>query len=51
MKDGDASVTNDWAGIMAELCKALGQQAWPLARAGSFGKQVALEVEKQDLDY
>lgn len=24
VKDGDASVTNDWAGIMAELCKALG---------------------------
>lgn len=54
VKDGDASVIDDWAGIMAELCKALGKQAWPewpLARAGSFGKQEALEVEKQDLDY
>lgn len=24
VKDGDASVTDDWAGIMAELCKAPG---------------------------
>ena len=54
VEDGDASVINDWAGTMAELCKALGKQAWPewpLAGAGSFGKQEALEVGKQDLDY
>lgn len=54
MDDGHASVINGQAGTMAELCKTLGKQAWPewpLAEAGSPGKQEALEVGKQDLDY
>lgn len=39
---------------LAELCKALGKQAWPewaLARAGSFGKQEALEWKSRFPDY
>lgn len=52
-KDGDVNVINNYPGTVAELCKALGRQAWPeclLAETGSFGKQKASEVKKQELD-